>query len=331
MITITNFSLALTNLLLGASLALAQTIDPADLVRDRLETKLGMNSGLGLEVDERRRLGFRVTDFSPYIGDWYNCLQSTMTTINGEIQVNDINYEEECNGDLLGEVYSVTNQGSQMLAFEILMLDRCSSHDLGGEGEEPCPNDTLPSDTSVGNVLVKRTFKTVGSFGPYGNLPLHFSSDHTYLKDEDGEWVPDLERAKIENMDTLSCKKYDFYLTDGMYIICDLHINEYRTKQVTKNKGCKKNNQCKDWKQNKCNNKGGVWTTECASVNHFPDGNAYEFFASFVLVQNCCVCLKTDVSCNGSALWGECAATCPSSSSSSDDNPTRGPVSADDD
>lgn len=272
-----NFSLALTNFFLGASLALAQTGEPADLVRARLEMNLRTN-GLGPEFDEERRLGALNTDFSFFLGDWYNCMQTSLMTFNGESNEKHVIDQLSCDGGLLGTVIKVGDE-DQILEFEILLLNHCWFHDLGGEGEEPCPNDLLESDPrGDGNVLVKYSFKGIGSFAHADRI--EFNADHTYLRDENGEWVPNLERAKLENMDTLVCEKYN----NG--IVCDWRINEYRTQEVLYEKGCKKNGECNDFTKKKCSKKGGQWTKQCARVEHIQDGFVYDSFGSYYLVQS---------------------------------------------
>jgi hypothetical protein len=276
-----NFSLALTNLIIGASLANAKTTNPADLVRDRLEKNLHMN-GMGAELDRERHLSMLHTDFSYFLGDWYNCLQTTLMTFQGESAPKHIIDQLACDGGLLGEVTKV-GDGDQTLSFDIFLLNHCWFHDLGGEGQDPCPNDLLDSDPrGDGNVLVKYSFKGIGSFAHADRVEFH--SDHTYLRDENGEWVPNLERAKIENMDTLVCEKYH----NGL--VCDWRINEYRTQTVLHENGCKKGNKCKDWTEKKCNKKGGEWSSECGTEELVPDGFVYDSFGSYYLVRNNAQC-----------------------------------------
>lgn len=271
------FSLALTNLALGASLALAQTTDPADLVHDHLEMNLRMN-GLEAELHGERQLDTLNTDFTYFLGEWYNCLQTTLMTFNGESQEKHTIDQLSCDGGLLGEVYKV-GEGEQTLSFDIFLLNHCWFHDLGGEGQLPCPNDLIESDPrGDGNVLVKYSFKGIGSFANADQVEFH--SDHTCLRDENGVWVPNLERAKVENMDTMICKKY----SNG--IVCDWRINEYRTQSVLYEKGCKKSNQCKPWTKKKCNKKGGDWTKQCGRVEHIEDGFVYDSFGSYYLVRS---------------------------------------------
>jgi len=289
-----NFSLALTNLVLGASLALAQTTDPADLVRNRLEMNLRMN-GLGAEPDGERQLDTLNTDFTYFLGDWYNCLQTTLMTFNGDSQSKHTIDQLSCDGGQLGEIYKV-GEGDQTLSFDIFLLNHCWFHDLGGEGQLPCPNDLLDSDPrGDGNVLVKYSFQGIGSFAHADQVEFH--SDHSYLRDENGDWVPNLERAKIENTDTLVCEKY----SNG--IVCDWRINEYRTQGVLYEKGCKKKGSCNnDWSKKKCSKKDGEWTKKCEWVDHIENGFVYDSFGSYYLVQD-------NEQCNV-----ECSTGAPSSS-----------------
>jgi hypothetical protein len=281
-----NFSLALTNIVLGASLALAQNTDPADLVRNRLQMNLDLN-GMGADLDRERHLGDLNTDFSSFVGEWYNCLSTTATIFDGEIDSADIVDQVECDGGLLGEVTTV-GEGDQTLSFEIILLNECSLHDLGGEDQDPCPDDSLDSDPQGdGYVLVKHSFTGIGSFANADRIEFH--ADHTFLKNGNDVWVPNLDRAKLENIDTLVCQTY----LEG--IVCDWRINEYRTSVTGNTKGCLKKGVCKDnlKKKSKCEEKNGEWTTTCASTEVIEDGLVYDSFGSYYLVQDvelCSVC-----------------------------------------
>lgn len=277
-----NFSFAFTNLLLGTSFALAKTADPADIVRDRLEMNLHLN-GMGAEHDQERHLGTLNTDFSYFLGQWYDCLHTTMMNLDSETAEKHIVDQVGCDGGLFGDVTKVGTQ-DQTLSFDVFLLNHCFYHDLGGPNQDPCPNDVLDSDPrGDGNVLVKYSFTGIGSFADADRIEFH--SDHTYLRNSNGEWVPNLERAKVENMDTLVCEKYN----DG--IVCDWRINEYRTATHVIEMGCKKKNDCKtEWDEKKCDKKGGEWTDECSRIEYIPDGFVYDSFGSFYLVKDNAQC-----------------------------------------
>lgn len=170
-------------------------------------------------------------------------------------------------------------------------MNHCFFHDLGGEGQPPCPNDYLESDLrGDGNVLVKYSFQGIGSFAHQDKI--EFFSDHTYLKDENDEWVANRQRARFENKDTMICETYE----DGM--VCDWIINEYRTGSKIIEYGCKLNGKCRPkadeaW----CDRKGGRWGGECGEVEYVRNGFVYDSFGSYYLVQNmedCSVTCATD-------------------------------------
>jgi len=275
-----NFSLAFTNLILGASLAFAKTNDPADLVRDRLEMNLHLN-GMGAEHDQERHLSTLNTDFSYFLGEWYDCLHTTMMTFNGDTASKHVLDQVGCDGGLFGDVTKV-GTGDQTLSFDIFLLNHCWFHDLGAPGQDPCPNDLLENDSrGDGNILVKYSFKGIGSFADSDRIEFH--SDHSSLRDPDtGAWQPNLERAKLENMDTLVCEKHH----GG--IVCDWRINEYRTATNLVEEGCKKGkNNCKpEWNKKKCDKKGGEWTDECSRTEYTPNGFVYDSFGSYYLVKD---------------------------------------------
>lgn len=298
----TLYYLTLTNLVLGASLALAETTDPADLVRDRLEMNLHMN-GMGAEHDHERHLSTLHTDFTYFLGEWHNCLQTTLQTLDGEAAPKYIVDQLGCDGGLLGEVTKV-GDGDQTLSFDIFLLNHCWFHDMGGPDQDPCPNDFLDSDPrGDGNVLVRYSFKGIGSFAHADRIAFH--ADHTYLRDKDNQWVPNLERAKLENTDTLVCEKYN----DG--IVCDWRINEYRTASVLREKGCRKKEKCKDWDEEKCDKKEGEWTSDCGSTESVPDGFVYDSFGSYYLVKDNALC---NIDCGTDAPSSDDATPSPDTS-----------------
>lgn len=275
-----NFSLALTNLILGVSLTLSNASDPADLVRDSLGQSLVSN---GME-DTHRRLDELHTDFSDFVGTWMNCLHTTLMTFNGEPAEKHIVDQVGCDYGEFGVVKKVGNN-AQTMQFDIFLLNHCFFHGLGGEGEPPCPDDFLASDDrGAGNVLVKYSFAGIGSFAHANRI--EFTSDHTYLRDEDGEWVPNLERAKIENADTLVCETY----LEG--IVCDWRITEFRTATEEVEKGCKssKTDECTSAGRRKCSKNKGTWTTECSTTKSIKNGFVYDSFGSYYLVKDLSQC-----------------------------------------
>jgi len=281
-----NFSLALMNLLVGVSLAISNADDSA-LVRDRLERNIAINGIIETEPNQLRRLNDVLnTDFSHFVGSWYDCLHTTLMTFNGQPADKHIVDQVGCDFGLLGDISNVGNN-QQTLQFDIFLLNHCFFHDLGGPGQEPCPNDLLSSDVrGDGNVLVKYSFSGIGSFTDSNKI--EFVSDHTFLRDSDGEWVANLDRAKIENADTMVCQKY----AEG--IVCDWRINEYRSiSEEGSSAGCKKGGKCKSssWGgEKKCNNKGGEWTEECAEIIFIKDGFVYDSFGSYYLVKDTSDC-----------------------------------------
>jgi len=292
-----NFSLALTNLILGVSLNLSSANDPADLVRDRLDHNLVFNGIKETAIDTQRRLVDLHTDFNDFTGDWYNCLHTTLMTFNGEPAEKHIVDQVGCDGGKFGNCINVGNN-AQTLQFDIYLLNHCFFHDLGGTGQPPCPDDIVANDPrGNGNVLVKYSFNGIGSFTNADRI--EFTSDHTYLRDEEDVWVPNRERAKIENRDTLVCEKYK----DG--IVCDWRITEYRTSTgEMSSKGCKEDaGDCNsNVNRRKCLNMGGKWTKECPRIKSTPNGFVYDSFGSYYLVKNM-------DSCNV-----ECSTTSPTSS-----------------
>jgi len=266
------------------------------MVRDQLERSLALSGGL--EVEEGQKYALRrgleledlATDFSYFEGEWFDCLHTTLMVFNGNPADKHIVEQVGCDLGKLGTVSKV-GQSDQTLMMDIYLLNHCFFHDLGGNGQDPCPNDLLPDDSrGDGNVLVKYSMKGIGSFADANKI--EFFSDHTYLKDESGEWQINFERAKIENMDTMVCHKH----LNG--IVCDWHINEYRTStKITT--GCEKNGKCKtEWNENKCTRKDGTWTDTCV-VKRIADGFVYDSFGSYYLVKTpdeCTLTCDTDES-----------------------------------
>ena len=57
-----------------------------------------------VELDRERHLSMLNTDFTYFLGDWYNCLQTTLMTFQGESAPKHIIDQLACDGGLLGEV-----------------------------------------------------------------------------------------------------------------------------------------------------------------------------------------------------------------------------------
>lgn len=275
---------ALTSLLIGLCLTRSYAIDPAE----RREQTFALKGTGAISNQERllRRLDSLNRDFSYFIGEWYDCLHTTLVIVDGETVEGDI-VEQGCNYGNLGNITQV-GEYSQTLQFDIVLLDECSLHDFGGAGQKPCPNDWLGSDDSDdepvdGFVLVKYSFKGIGSFADEDRI--EFFSDYRYLKDLNGEWKPKLSPAKVENTDTLVCKKF----MDG--IVCDWRINEYRTKTEQLEEGCQKDGECKGaLTKSMCEDAGGDWTDECSRSKYIKNGYVYDSFGSYYLVKDLSDC-----------------------------------------
>ena len=166
-------------------------------------------------------------------------------------------------------------------------MNHCFFHDLGGEGQKACPNDLLDSDDrGDGNILVKYSFKGIGSFADGDTV--EFFSDHTYLKDENGNWKPNRKRAHIENMDTMVCQKY----MNG--IVCDWRINEYRTSSKMEHGCMSSKGKCKPkMNRKRCEKKAGTWTEECPVIHREENGFVYDSFGSYYLVKDTDQCKVT--------------------------------------
>jgi len=299
------------NLLLAGFLSVSVSGNKySELVHNQLELA-GQIEGLDEKHGSLRKLGVMPlhTNFSMFEGEWYDCLHTTLMTFNGEPADKHIIEQVGCD---LGQLGSITKVGehSQTLMFDIYLLNHCWFHDLGGEGQEKCPDDRLPNDSrGDGNVKVKYSFKGIGSFAEADKI--EFFADHTYLQDKDGNWVASADRAKIENMDTMVCRKY----WEG--IVCDWRINEFRTSSTwkeaclikRKNKKGKEIERCyKAMTETRCVKRNGSWgkTMECKNVVSQPNGFVYDSFGSYYLVQNV----------------SDCTVTCPTKS------PTASPVKA---
>jgi len=268
-------SLALMNLLLGILVTILLK-DRAD--RDAVENTAKQEQERELE----RRLAPSVLgmDFSYFEGTWYNCLHNTLSTYEGLTEEKVTVKRVPCDFGIVGNITKINEENDQALQFDIYQLDRCIFRGLGGQGQRPCPNDTLPEDPrGDGNVLVKHSFKGVGSFTDDNRV--EFVSDHSLTRDKNGEWKANLEQAKIENEDTLVCQKY----LDG--IVCDWRVNEYLTSQVQDNKGCKKDGECKPaLSRMKCSSAGGEWVDECPRIKFVKDGFVHNSIGSYYLVKD---------------------------------------------
>lgn len=285
-----NFAVAFSSLLAGVTAAAPNRDADAQAatVRGHLVQQLALN---GME-DPSRRLMDLHEDFSYFEGTWFDCLHTSLMTFNGEPAEKHMIEQVGCDFGELGTVTKVA-KNDQTLQFDMLLLNHCWFHDLGGKGQPPCPDDILPSDSrGKGNVVVKYSFKGIGSFAESDKV--HFFTDHLYLKDADGEWQPVRERAKIEDRDEATCVQYK----EGM--VCDIRINEYRSaSRVVKDAGCLIDGECKARPKKKwgCeNHQGGVgvWSEDCKTREPVPDGFVYDSFGSYYLVKDTSQC---DVTC----------------------------------
>merc|ERR1712194_927869 len=231
-------------------------------------------------------------DFSMFQGSWYDCMHTTLMTFNGEPADKHIIEQVGCDYGNIGNITKVGNH-TQTLMFDIHVLNHCWFHDLGGNGQKPCPNDRLASDSrGDGNVLVKYSYKGIGSFAETNKI--YFFTDHTSIKDEDGNWKINFNRAKVENTDTMVCQ------THWKGIVCDWKINEYRTSTTKKlMKTCThKNGKCMKNKVNekKCKkNKKWIWNVNAKCSNAttttaVEDGFVYDSFGSYYLVKDTAQC-----------------------------------------
>lgn len=288
-----NHCIALTSLLVGLCLTRSVAIDPAE----RVEQTFSLKGTGAISKQERilRSLGSLNTDFSDFVGEWYDCMHTSLVTIDGETSQDDIVEQVACDFGNLGNITSI-GETSQTLQFDIIRLDPCSFHDFGGPGQKPCPNDSLgDEETEVvveGFVLVKHSFKGIGSFAEADRI--EFFSDHRYLKNQAGEWKAKLSPAKVENTDTIVCRKFE----NG--IVCDWHINEYRTKAEQLEEGCKKDDECKVALTKKmCEDADGEWTDECSRTKYIKNGLVFDSFGSYYLVKDvsdCSIECPTEIS-----------------------------------
>jgi len=290
--------LTLKHLLLGSLLSSSVNGNMhAKEVREQLEIA-GQNYGLEEEHDSLRKLSVPAelnVDFSMFQGSWYDCMHTTLMTFNGEPADKHIIEQVGCDYGNLGNITKVGNH-TQTLMFDIHVLNHCWFHDLGGNGQKPCPNDRLASDSrGDGNVLVKYSYKGIGSFAETNKI--EFFTDHTSIKDEDGNWKINFNRAKVENTDTMVCQ------THWKGIVCDWKINEYRTSTAEKlMETCTfKNGKCPKKTQNKkqCERKKWIWdvNAKCSNATTtttVEDGFVYDSFGSYYLVKDTAQC---DVAC----------------------------------
>lgn len=290
--------LTLKHLLLGSLLSSSVNGNMhAKEVREQLEIA-GQNYGLEEEHDSLRKLSVPAelnVDFSMFQGSWYDCMHTTLMTFNGEPADKHIIEQVGCDYGNLGNITKVGNH-TQTLMFDIHVLNHCWFHDLGGNGQKPCPNDRLASDSrGDGNVLVKYSYKGIGSFAETNKI--EFFTDHTSIKDEDGNWKINFNRAKVENTDTMVCQ------THWKGIVCDWKINEYRTSTAEKlMKTCTfKNGKCpkKKYNEKQCERNKWIWdvNAECLNVTMtttVEDGFVYDSFGSYYLVKDTAQC---DVAC----------------------------------
>jgi len=288
--------LTLKHLLLGSLLSSSVNGNMyAKEVREQLEIA-GQNYGLEEEHDSLRKLSVPAelsVDFSMFQGSWYDCMHTTLMTFNGEPADKHIIEQVGCDYGNIGNITKVGNH-TQTLMFDIYVLNHCWFHDLGGNGQKPCPNDRLASDSrGDGNVLVKYSYKGIGSFAETNKID--FFTDHTSIKDEDGNWKINFNRAKVENTDTMVCQ------THWKGIVCDWKINEYRTSTTKKlMKTCThKNGECLKNKVNdkkKCKkNKKWIWdvNAKCSNATTtttVEDGFVYDSFGSYYLVKDTAQC-----------------------------------------
>lgn len=233
------------------------------------------------------------TDFSFFLGDWYDCMHTSLTTFSGETSEKDILDTSTCENNNLGKITTIKDGNAQALQFDIFMLEKCSFHGIGGAGQRPCPNDSLGSDSSsIGRILVKYSFKGVGSFADTDRIK--FFADQSYIRNLDGQWKTSFKRSKIENADSMICKKH----MDG--IACDWHINEYRTAAIEEDSGCQKNGVCKPGLGiQQCKLAGGAWTKECPRTKYVSNGFLYDTYASYYLVKDASQC---NIECQDKAL-----------------------------
>lgn len=280
------FSLALTSLLLGALVTPGDADGPVDWVRERLEDRLALNGMEESEQANRRRLSFLNEDFSEFVGTWHSCMQTSLMTFGGENAPKHVVEQVGCEAGALGNVTRV-GDNDQSMQMDVFILNHCFFWDLGGPGQPPCPDDLLESDDrGPGNVLVKYQYFGIGSFADPGKIRM--VSDHTFIRNEEGEWTASHDRAKLENKDTMDCQVYG----DG--IVCDWRINEYRTSSELKPKGCVLDGECTQDGFGACAGLGGVWSRECNKIKYTPDGFVYDSFGSYYLVQDMADC---DVEC----------------------------------
>jgi len=280
---ISNLSLAFLNVLvLGVSITI--------LVRDQQSTlpttSSSIETGRELSVDEPHRRNLLQEEYDFFVGPWYDCYHTTLQSFEGEVSDKVTVDVGECNGDNLGNITTIREKTS-VLSFDIYRLNRCSFHGLGEQGRPPCPHDSLPGQppaVGTGSILVKYSFKGVGSLAGNGKS-VDFYADQLYTRKPDGEWKSDFEMSKLENVDSLKCQK------QGIGMVCDWYLNEYRTAAVDQLAGCQLNGECKPGLgRTKCANAGGEWTEACPRTKYVAGGFSYESMSSFYLVKNMTEC-----------------------------------------
>lgn len=228
--------------------------------------------------------GDLTTDFSFFLGDWYDCMHTTLTTFSGETSEKDIVDTSTCENNNLGNITSIRND--QALKFDLYLPNRCSFHALGGDGQRPCPNDG-----GSGKVLVKYSFKGVGSFADSDRV--QFFADQSYIRNLDGDWKANFQKAAKEDVDSMVCKKH----MEG--IVCDWHLNELGTSAIPESSGCQKDGECRPGLgQQKCKLAGGIWTEECPRTRYINDGFMSDTFGSYYLVKDPSQC---DIDCRETA------------------------------
>ena len=277
-------SLELLNVLV---LAVASAI----LLKDRLDHVTNVENAAAAGFPERyheeRSLSETETlasNFGSFVGVWYDCQHTILKAFEGETEEKSIVETAGCDYTNIGNITKIKNYNDQALQFDLFLLNRCSFHGFGGRGQRPCPNDAFGNEVSPGKILVKYSFKGVGSFAETDRI--HFFADQSYTRNKFGEWRSNFERAKIENVDSMICKQH----AEG--IVCDWHLNEYRTAAIQETTGCKqKDGECKPGLgKSRCKNGGGTWSEECPRTKYVSDGFLYDTFGSYYLVKDIAKC-----------------------------------------
>jgi len=273
-------SLELLNVLvLGVALTILLN-DQLDLTRRNTVESATRRTERNLQDESSLALD---SDFSDFVGVWHDCMHTILTTFEGETQEKDLLDKVGCDNTNIGNITKVRDWNDQALQFDLLLLNRCSFHGYGGKGQRPCPNDTLGKHTSDGKILVKYSFKGVGSLAQSSQV--QFFADQSYTRDKYGTWRPNLQKAKIENVNSMVCQKY------GEGIVCDWHLNDYSTVAVQESSGCQLDEQCKPLLgKRKCQTSGGLWTEACPRTKYVSDGLLSDSFGSVYLVKDVSQC-----------------------------------------